>query len=148
MILIDPERDWWPYLKCVKVKMYGRFLSTPEDVVRTWEMTTTINKDTRFDDISKRPTISWGFSKIHGWIDLVISGFNDSGNQVYGLMFVITALHTKTGVILKDDDVVSFIDPYFNRMLYNESIRRGMRSKGGIPSEDFMKRIRMMILQA
>ncbi len=148
MDLVDPKKDWWPYLKCVKVKMYGRFLNTPEDVVRAWEGDRTIDKDTRLDDISKQPVISWGFSKIHGWIDLIISGFNGRTGQVYGLMFVITALHTKTGIILKDDDVVNFIDPHFNRMLYNEAVRREMRSRGNVPSEDFMKRIRMMILQA
>lgn len=148
MELVDPKRDWWPHLKCVKVKMYGRFISTPEHVVRAWEGDHALDKDTRFDDISKKPAISWGFSRIHGWIDLVISGFNDSAGQVYGIRFVVTTLHTKTGIILKDDDVINFIDPYFNRMLYTESMRREIRSNGNAPSEDFMKQVRMMILQA
>ena len=140
MNLIDLQRDWWPYLKCVKVKMYGRFVDTPEDVAVTWAAVTTIDKDTRFDGISKQATFSWWFSKTHAWMDVIMCILDENDDKVVGLTFVITAIHTKTGVILKGEDVNRFFDHYFNRTLYNESMRREMHSRDRIPIESFMKR--------
>ena len=116
---IDLNKDVWPFLKFMTLMLTGYGVGTPKDIVDEWSQNGRLYPNTDLTAMGSPLSVKWGINHRQNILHMLIAG--EARNL---LMFRVLSMNTKADVLLKDLDVLYFVDPHFNAMLREERARK------------------------